>query len=193
MKIVNQAMSLALTAGIGAVLGAGCGGNSSGSPADTGLPPAKLLRDVTAEEATQACEKVQSSIERRYNQDTIIEAFCTMGAALNATTASSCGNLRDACIEEASQPGSVAMMELDIGTIDLNCEMQGFEQCSADATVGELETCLDDTFDALDALLNRFDCSDAGTVTEADLENTTAEPSASCEAVSCGGEGPFGG
>jgi len=191
MKIVNQALSIALTAGL--VLTAGCGGDSSGSPADTGLPPEKLLSEVTAEEATQACEKVQGNFERRYNENTLIQAVCTIGAASSSTTASSCSNLRDACIEEAMQPDSELSMTLDLDAIDFGCDMAGFEQCG-DATVGELETCLDDTLDTLDALLNRFDCGDAGMVTQADLESMDFEPAQSCEAVSCGGAGgPFGG
>lgn len=193
MKIVNQALSVALAAGVVTALAAGCGGDSSGSPADTGLPPGKLLSDVTAEEATSACERVQGNFQRRYNENTIIEAVCTMAAAANSTTASSCSNFRDACIEEAMQADSEVMMALDLDAIDFGCDTAGFEQCSADATVGELETCLDDTLDAFDALLHRFDCSDAGMVTEADFEEMSFEPAPSCEAVACGASGPFGG
>jgi hypothetical protein len=191
MQILKQVLSIVVTAGGVTALASGCGGDSGGNPADTGLPPTKLLSDVTPDEATRACERVQSSMQRYFNEDTMIDAICTMGAAANSESASACSSFREGCIEEMSQPGSELMMAFDFDSISLDCEMPQLAQCG-DATVGDLETCMGDTFDLLDALLHRFDCSDAGTITEADLE-FDFEPPQSCNVVTCeGAQGPFG-
>lgn len=192
MKIVKRVLSVAVVASSVTALAGGCGGDSSGNAADTGLPPTQLLSETTPAEATQACERVQSSFQSRFNTNSLIEAVCTMGAAANTTSASSCGNLRETCIEEAMQPDSELMMALDLDAIDFSCDTADLSQCEG-ATVADLETCLDDTFDLLYAALHRFDCSDAGTVTDADLESFSFEPAESCGVVTCGdAEGPFG-
>ena len=193
MKIFNQALVIAMTAGIGAGLGSGCGGDSDSSgPADTGLPPTQLLSDVTPAEATQACERIRASFQQRFNDDSLGRAFCTLFSAASTTTPSACNSARDACIEEAMQPGSDIMMMLDTGAIDFGCEAADIGDCG-DATVGDLETCFGDTLNLLDAVLNRFDCNDAGMVEADDLEGIDFAPAQSCEVVSCNGTSmPFG-
>ncbi len=192
MKMVNRTLSVAVTAGSVTALALGCGGDSSGNPADTGLPPTQLLSDVTPAEGTRACGRIRGSFESRFNIDSLIEAACTMAAAANTTSASSCSNLRDTCIEESMDPDSELMMAFDLDAIDFGCETVNLSQCG-DATVADLETCFGETFDLLDGALHRFDCSDAGSVTEADLEGFTFAPPESCSVVTCGdAQGPFG-
>lgn len=194
MKIVNRALAVVLTActGIGAAVG--CGGDSdSGGSADTGLPPTQLLSDVTPSEARQACEAVVDSFQRRFSQERITRATCTIAAALQSENASACNSFRDGCIENAMEPGSETMMELEIGFDDPEqCEMAEFPDCG-DTTVADLETCLADAQELMDAVLTRFDCSDAGNIDLDDIESLGFEPPASCETVTCGTDaGPFG-
>lgn len=191
MKFSKQALAIAFMACAGTGVAAGCGGDSEGNAASTGLPPTKLLSDITEDEAQQACERLRDSFQQRFNEQTLIESFCTMYSAAVATTPDSCNDFRDACTEEAAQPGS-DVMDLDLDAIDFGCEMAEVEDCG-DATVADLERCFNDTLNLLDGMLNRYSCADAAMVEADDLEGLDFEPAPSCEVVSCGGtDGPFG-
>ena len=198
MRISNGAVRIFGAGLVGASLAAGCGGDSSGSGVSTGLPPTQLLSDVTPEEGEQACERMQAGFQQQFNETKIIGAVCTMVSAAQASTPSSCTSMRDACVEEANQPGSDTMMELELDEIDFECgsaeSMANLEGCG-DTTVAELERCFNDTLANMNAMLNRFSCNDAGTVDMAELEGFgegAFEPAQSCNVIECGAGRPFG-
>jgi hypothetical protein len=183
---------------VGVSLAAGCGGDSSGNGVSTGLPPTQLLSDVTAEEGEQACERLEAGFQQQFNQTKIVSAVCTMASASQASTPASCTSMRDACLEEANQPGSETMMQLELEEIDFACgsaeSMANLEGCG-DTTVAQLETCFNDTLAQMNAMLNRFTCQDAGTVDSTDLEGFgegAFEPAQSCNVIECGAGRPFG-
>lgn len=197
MRMLNGAVAVLATSVIGMSIAAGCGGDSGGGDVSTGLPPTRLLSEVTEEDAEAACERLQAGFEQRFNRTTVVQAACTLGAASFASTPDSCNDVRDACIDEANAPGSETMMGIEFTEVDFDCGsgMSDLEECG-DATVAELETCFNDTLDQLTALLNRFTCADAASVDEGDLEgfgDMVAEPAQSCAVLECGAGQPFGG
>ncbi len=198
MRIGSGTLKVLCAGIVGASVATGCGGDSGGSAVSTGLAPERLLSDVTPDEGEQACERLQAGMQAQFNRDTIVRAGCTLMATAQASTASSCNSMRDACLEEANQPGTDANMQFDIEELDFECgspeSMANLEGCG-DTTVAELETCFNDTLTQMNAMLNQFSCDDAGTVDSNDLEGfgeAAFEPAQSCEVVECGAGRPFG-
>jgi hypothetical protein len=199
MRTFERLFLMIGTALVGASLGAGCGGGDDDSDADlsTGLAQSKLLSDVTPAEASQACERLQSGIDSRLSQDKLARAVCTIVGAAVAETPSECESLRDDCIEQSDQQGTEEMMGLDFGKVELECSASSADLQACTGTVGQLETCFNDTLDKFDALLGSITCADAASVEMDDIEGfgeeAGGEPPASCAAVDCGEGSPFGG
>jgi hypothetical protein len=198
MRILNGAVAALATSVIGVSIVVGCGGDSGGGNVSTGLPPTRLLSDVTEEDAELACERLQAGFQQRFNRDTVVQASCTLAAASFASTPTSCNDVRDACIEEANSAGSETMMGIEFTEVDFDCGSGGTADLTdcGDATVAELETCFNDTLDQLTALLNRFSCADAASVEEDDIAgfgDMVSEPAQSCAVLECGAGQPFGG
>lgn len=191
MRNLTRAAMILATAALAGGVGVGCGGDDDGSGGDfsTGLSKSKLLSEVTAEEAASACENLQSAFETKISPNKIIRATCTLIAAATAENKADCETARDACIDQASDAGA------DIQT-DYTPECNGSaDLAECQGTVGELETCLNDTFDLLLSVLDRFSCDDAGTIDEeelGDLEGLDVDPPASCAAVQCADDALFG-
>src|SRR6187401_1208336 len=121
---VLQIVTLLFT---GAALGVGCGGDddSGGGDVSTGLAASKLLSDVTEEEAQQACENLQSGIDRRLSQDKLIRGFCTLFGAASTESKSQCEDFVDTCIDQANQEienGEDTMDFEDVGTLECDGE-----------------------------------------------------------------------
>ncbi|HTV17346.1 MAG TPA: hypothetical protein VMG12_01705 [Polyangiaceae bacterium] len=195
---MERTLVIALTALVGASVAAGCGDDKDdgGGDVSTGIAPTKLLSDVTAEEAASACLRLQAGFERVFAEDKLIRSLCTLQGVAFADTTADCVTFRDDCIEEASMPdSSTAEMVDDVEGI--TCDGEGDAEISeCTGTVGQLETCFNDTLDRFDALLNMYTCEDAASVEPEDLEgfgDMVGEPPASCEAVGCPGDSPFGG
>jgi hypothetical protein len=182
---------IVLSAVVGASLAAGCGGDGDGGgDVTTGIAPTKLLSDVTEDEATSACQRLEGGYNRVFQRDKVIRSICTLSAAALADTSADCVTYRDQCIEETSMPGSETSEELD--DIEFECADDAFSECTG--TVGELEACFNDTLDILDGLLNQFSCDDAASVQPEDLEgisDTLVDPPTSCESLGCPGGLPF--
>jgi len=189
-KIVLSVVSVL----VGASLAAGCGddGDGGGGDVTTGIAPSKLLSDVTETEAQSACTRLQSGFERTLGEDKLIEAICTIAGAAVADTTADCNTFKADCIEQANMSGSATMEE--IPEIEFSCEGESdFAECTG--TVGQLETCVNDTLDLFEGFLNEITCDDAATVGEEDLEDLggmAPEQPASCEAVGCPGDSFFG-
>jgi hypothetical protein len=197
MRTLDRTLMIVLSALAAASLAAGCGDDEdSGGDVSTGIAPSKLLSDVTEEELTNACPRLKAGFDRVFQADKLIRAICTMAGAAAADTTADCIVVRDQCIEEANMAGSDTMDALD-GIDEFDCEgSDDGELAQCTGTVGELETCFNDTLDAFDDLLNQFTCDDAASVEQEDLEGfgdmVGASP-ASCEAVGCPGGSPFSG
>lgn len=186
---------IVLSALTAASLAAGCGDDEdSGGDVSTGIAPATLLADVTAEQAASACEHLKAGFDRVFSEDKLIRTICTLAGAAFADTSADCNMLRDQCIEEASMQGSDTMAQID--EIEFDCEGEAMlDQCTG--TVAQLETCFNDTLDGVQAAFNQISCDDAASVTQDDLEgfgDMAFQEPASCAAVGCpGGASPFGG
>jgi hypothetical protein len=149
---------------------AGCGGESQGGSigtVSTGISASKALGDVTTAEATEGCTHLQDAIETRFQQPSSKTGLCTLlGLSLSSTEAA-CTSLRDSCVKgdtgTATTSDDVSLDAFDPGQ-QLQCSgtnIDDWHGCTA--TVGEMETCINDMLEGLDALLNSYTCKDAGT------------------------------
>jgi hypothetical protein len=176
-------------------LAAGCGGGSdSDGEVTTGLAQGKLLSEVSDDEAAQACERLKAGFDARLSPKVLVRAICTFGAAAAADTPDECESLRDECIEQANQQGSETMMNLGVEDIQLECDGDA-DLAACSGTVGQLETCFNDTLDQFDDVLSGITCADAATIDDEDVDgfgDGIASPP-SCEPVDCGEGSPFGG
>jgi hypothetical protein len=198
MRTLDRTLMIVLSALAATSLAAGCGDDEDGgNDVTTGIAPSTQLADVTAEQLDGACPRLKAGFDRVFQADKLIRAICTLTGAAVADTSADCVTLRDQCIDEANMPGSETMGALD-GIDEFSCEGGSGENELAECTgtVGQLETCFNDTLDAFEALLNQFSCDDASSVTQDDFEGfgdmVGASP-ASCEAVGCPGGSPFSG
>ncbi len=177
MKYLNKSFIFGFLA-----LGAACGGDSDGGGGggnvDTGLEESQPLSDVSAADFTEACNSIQATVEARFGEDRVTEFGCEIGAAFISEDAASCRDFRDDCIANPPEMGDEGM---DLGSAtDLGCgSPTGLEDC--DVTVGEFESCLNESLDAIDAFIGQFTCANAGNI---DLEQAQmdplAEPPQSC-------------
>jgi hypothetical protein len=122
------------------------------------------LSEVTQEEATRGCNQLKGQVEARFNPTTMKPKLCTLVAASFSSNEASCNSLRDACVQDDSA-GDANSADGFGPAEDVSCSgatADGWQGCTA--TVGEMETCLNDMLDALDAMLNAYSCKDAGTL-----------------------------
>ena len=193
MRTLNRALMIVTSALAIASLAAGCGGDDSDSGGDvtTGIAPSTLLSDVSGEDAADACDRLQAGFERALPDSLLARAVCTLVAASATETQAECEDLRDECLEEANTAGSETMMQIESTGLDFDCnDGASLSECTG-GTVGDLETCFNDTIDLLDATLNGISCAQAG-MTDFESFGQGVEPPASCDAVQCGEDSPFG-
>ncbi len=180
---------------LGAGLAAGCGGDSdSDGDVSTGIAPNKLLSDVTPDEAAQACENLQAGFQARLSQDVLVRSICTIFGAASADTKDACIQARDECIQASNDPGASGGDVPDVDAIQFECQ-DGAVLTECTSTVGELETCFNDLLDQISSALNDITCDDAASLQAEDIDTfreSTFQPPASCEAVDCGENSPFG-
>jgi hypothetical protein len=197
MRTLDRTLMIVLSALAAASLAAGCGDDEdSGGDVTTGIAPSTQLADVTTDQLASACPRLKAGFDRVFQADKLIRSICTMAGAAAADTTADCITIRDQCIEEASMAGSDTMDALD-GIDEFDCEPSDEnELAECTGTVGQLETCFNDTLDTFEDLLNQYSCDDAASVEQEDLEGfgdmVGASP-ASCEAVGCPGGSPFAG
>jgi hypothetical protein len=196
MRTFERLFLIIGTAVGGASLAAGCGGgdDSDSGNVTTGLAQSTELSDVSTADAAKACNRLQAGFDARFSRDKLVKTICTLVGAAAADTPSECESLRDSCIDQSNQQGSETMMDLGLEDVSLECDgSTDLSQCTG--TVGQLETCFNDTLDQFDALLGDVSCADAASVGTEDLDSFggDAGPPASCEAVDCGEGSPFGG
>jgi hypothetical protein len=195
MRNLTRATMILATAVLAGGVGAGCGGDdddSSSGDVSTGLAESKLLSDVTAAEAQSACENLASGFEASLSEERLVRAFCTLFGAIAADTTAECETQRDTCIDQAANGQGIGAQAS--GMIEPpDCEgSESLSECQG--TVGELETCANDMIDQVTGLLDSFSCADAATIDESSTEGLgDFQQPASCTALECGEDGPFGG
>jgi hypothetical protein len=198
MRSMYRASRIFATLLVGTSLAAGCGGDDDdgGGDVSTGIAPNRLLSEVSAEEAAQACENLAAGFDARLSPEMLVRSICTIAGAAVADTPEDCEMARDECIANADDPNSAEGEALQLDAIQFECDGEGgadLTECTS--TVGELETCFNDLLDQISTALNGVTCDDAATVTMEDINSFPEEsfaPPASCEVVDCGESSPFG-
>ena len=142
----------------------GEGGNDNngaqGSNVSTGLPETKSLGDLTAEEAVQGCETLFSQAAEVFNQETVLNFYCTTLSLQFAQDAAGCNSSVEECLMQPDTADSAAALGLDFSNSD--CETSAEDLADCTATVGELEQCFNDMLAPLADAIAVFSCDLAG-------------------------------
>jgi hypothetical protein len=172
---MNRFDVCALACGLGLALG--CGGESSDGDGgggagttepgavDTGLPEEAPLDSVTPQQYANACESLRQSVSERLGPDRAVRGVCEVYSGALTDDPAQCRSGADTCVSSTNAgdpPAGVPSREaLDFTTFE--CGDTGtLEGCSA--TVGDLETCLDDRMTAIEQVLADNDCDNAASV-----------------------------
>lgn len=144
---------------------AGTGGSGD---VDTGLSRTELLSNLTSAQASQACESVVASTEAQFASPSFRASLCESSAAAFTEDPSTCSQVASDC---QSQTASAGLHLLALDGADIGCDpslvMDSLNGCTA--TVGQLESCFSELIGALVDSLSAFDCSDAGSLSEAQV------------------------
>jgi hypothetical protein len=137
---MNPILRLSLAAVLVASLAA-CGGFSSGLPGNT------PLRDLTNDQAEQFCEAVNDYFDGRVDETRATRIGCYITGMVATFTAEgdpqeACVAARDACLAEED---------------DDEADCSGATAPACDATVSDLESCIEDSVDANNRYLRDVD------------------------------------
>jgi hypothetical protein len=143
----------------GASGAAGSSGTGGPVDVDTGLPPAKTLGTITAAEAQSLCNSLTASAQNALSGDQLRRFTCTI-SALPASIRQSAGGMSEIDRAACEQMVTECLMEPDDTTNDNDCENTQLSTSVAgcQATVSELEACLNASLMQLRSLFDRFDC-----------------------------------
>ncbi len=144
------------------------GNNDPGDTFDTGLPEDKKLSEVTEADAATACASFDA---QSVNFEEDFKNFaCFFGGVFTALFTDKSPATCEASVEQCLQEEP----EED----DQECV---FEPTDCEATVGEMEACVNEQFAAIKAFNATFDCAEA--LAEANPEANPLEPGPLCQAV----------
>lgn len=147
-------MRATLIFALGLAFGA-CGDKDTGI--DSGLPPDKQGGALTPSEQTSLCEASADYVNGRLSGSDWARFFCTQeglggGAEAAQDTAgqiAACKTIRDQCIAETAPEDALED--------PFECsQSEAWGSCSV--TVGQIETCMEDTTDLLAGLFADFTC-----------------------------------
>lgn len=182
---------------LGVGLAAGCGDDDDGGPnnaeADTGLPEATLLSELSEAEYVQGCERLKSTVGARLNPDTIIPPLCAaiIGAITDDPTA--CEDFVGGCIDDVNSGNNAMISREDLDFAgQISCEDDAAELDDCDVTVAELETCVNDTVEFFEGVLGGYTCANAASIDASDAQELTniqdmAPPSCASVSAECPG------
>lgn len=142
----------------------GGGGADAAGEVDTGLPEETPLQDVSPEQFSNACESLRQSVDARLGPDRAVAGVCQVVSAALTDDAALCATGADTCVDQVNAgdgPLGLTREQLDFTTFECG-DTGGLQGCTA--TVGELETCLDDRMSAIEQLLEGNDCENAASV-----------------------------
>jgi hypothetical protein len=160
----------------------GAPGDGSTPPAvDFGVPAAKKLSELTPAETAQLCEEAEALVDTSGLQKDMKEFTCKL-AGITATMMAegdSDADLQKACKaaydECMAEPADDEPAE--------SCE---FEETTCSATVGELESCMNDSLEMIGEIKSKLPSCDKVTkesVGDVMGDLFTLEPSESCKAL----------
>lgn len=188
---MKRLYSVAAVVCVGIWIGCGSGDGGGTTDIDFGIASDKALSDVTSEEMMTACERTRDAMQSMINPDRLVPKVCTLMAVGPAETEAECVQLRDECLELFAQNSEQAGELESAGDIECDGDVSEFEGC--DVTVGELETCLNDSLDAILAVFDQYTCADAAGVDGDEFAglDLDLEPPASCQPLvdRCDGAG----
>jgi hypothetical protein len=121
------------------------------------LPKNKKVSDLTAAEQEQLCEATGAYIDREITPEEIKQALCSLqGILLSATledgSVDACVTARDQCLASPEQPTAVEAEGNE-------CQLD-WDACTT--TVGELDACIEEAVDQLEAFYKELDCGNIG-------------------------------
>ena len=158
--------------------GAGSSGSTGSGNVSTGLPSSKPLGQITQAEAQSLCNSLASSARNVLSPEQLHRFTCTL-SALPASIRQGASGMEEIDRATCEQLVNECLMEEpDDTTNDNDCENTQLSTSAAgcQATVGELEACLNASIAQLRDLLERFDCN--ATVTELMAGGGFEEPAA---------------
>ncbi len=119
---------------------------------DTGLPSDQTIGGLDSDQSAQVCEGAEALVNELAGPDRQAQIQCTVvGIATEIALQGECAPARDNCLENGVTPGIA---------VDLPCDLAPgvpFEGC--EATIGQLEGCVNDVAAGVDVVLDAIDCS----------------------------------
>jgi len=151
---------------LGGVGTAGASGTSSTSGTGgmvavmTGLPPTKMLSDITAAEGQSLCNSLVQSTQSVFGNGQLERLTCTISALPTSIRQNASGMAeldRAACEQSVSS----CIAEDETTTMQNNCAQADLSMAfaSCQATVGELQACLGSSLAVMRALIQQVTCS----------------------------------
>lgn len=139
---------------------ASCGGKEAAIT--SGLPSSALLSELTVEEATAGCSRLNAQVGARFNESALAREQCTLYALELTTAESRCIAMRDTCVTSRAESHPAAASTFFEPTQDLGCsDTSQWSGCTA--TVRALETCLQDVLETYENALDTYTCQVAPT------------------------------
>jgi hypothetical protein len=161
-----------------------CGEDSSGSAPpsarfSTGLAPERAVSDLSVAESKQTCEQFKAAGNQRLSPDVLRNGFCEAFAMAATSSRDECESQKSSCVADGDQ-GIAGQLDDGFTGASLDCEQAEANLAQCNATVGELETCLNDVFDSVLDLFAQFSCDKAGSMSGPSLPSLQPEPPARC-------------
>ncbi|MDH5675550.1 MAG: hypothetical protein OEZ06_25735 [Myxococcales bacterium] len=151
---------------MGACLGGDDGGG--GGSFNSGVPASTSLASLSSEQAVQTCEAFGEKAMRVINTDSQIDVECTSEALVVSISPDGSGNPVvdvQACEQAFAQckanggpAGSDPMDSMAEFDCDPSNALDEFVDCDPDATVADLEDCLNAMLDSINTALSGFTC-----------------------------------
>ena len=137
--------------------------------------PNQVFSDMSGQEVATYCEERREFVET-VATDTINEYFCIFEAAF------------EAALDDGDDPVSVCeqafaeCMSGDPQTEVTECDIQSIDRSDCDATVAQMNACIDEELEEIEQFVNDFSCNLVDE--EADeVEDVTDEPGPACQTV----------
>jgi hypothetical protein len=145
-------------------------GGGSSTPIESGLPESTVVQSLTPQQFASACESLREDVNRRLPVEVTTRGVCEAISAGGTNDPAMCRSLADGCVTQVNNGNNpfVRREDLDLSMVECNSDTSQLQGCTA--TVGELETCLQDQVDAVEGLLADNDCDNAASIDVDDLE-----------------------
>jgi hypothetical protein len=142
-----------------------CGDDDEGGSYSSGLPSDKVLAELTAEEAMQACEGFAEELGTIISADQSARAACTGEAVGDNVSMSEDGELSldvAGCNDDVEQCMATAGDQFAQEDIQCDSEEITLDLADCQVTVGEFERCINSVTSSLRSWLDATTCSALG-------------------------------